>query len=199
MCIRDSVKTVPELWDIYCSSVGHNSVLLLNLPPDRRGLISPIDSLRVATLRKGIDETFARNLLAGSRVSATNRRGARFAPEYLIDDDVDTYYAGKDGVATSDIIFRMPKAETFDCLMLREVIRLGHRTTRWAVEHSSDGRTWTPIPEASDLQSVGNKWIVRFNPVTARYVRLRILDGNATPALNTFGVYKQSEILKTKD
>ena len=83
--------------------------------------------------------------------------------------------------------------------MLREVIRLGHRTTRWAVEYSSDGRTWTPIPEASDLQSVGNKWIVRFNPVTARYVRLRILEGNATPALNTFGVYKQSEILKTKD
>lgn len=193
------VKTVPELWDIYCSSVGHNSVLLLNLPPDRRGLISPIDSLRVATLRKGIDGTFARNLLAGSRVSATNQRGVRFAPEYLIDDDVDTYYAGKDGVTTSDIIFRMPKSATFDCLMLREVIRLGHRTTRWAVEHSSDGRTWTPIPEASDLQSVGNKWIVRFNPVTARYVRLRILEGNATPALNTFGVYKQSEILNTID
>ena len=27
------VKTVPQLWDIYCTSVGRNSVLLLNLPP----------------------------------------------------------------------------------------------------------------------------------------------------------------------
>lgn len=191
------VKTVAELWDIYCSSAGHNSVLLLNLPPDRRGLISSIDSMRVADLRKGIDETFARNLLAGSKVSATNLRGKGFAPESLIDEDVTTYYAGKDGVPTSDITFRLPKTETFDCLMLREVIQLGHRTTRWSVEYSNNGKDWIVIPETSELQSVGNKWIVRFSPVTAKYVRLRILDGNATPALHTFGVYKQSEILKS--
>lgn len=191
------VKTVAELWDIYCTSAGRNSVLLLNLPPDRRGLISSIDSLRVSALRKGIDETFARNLLAGARVSATNIRGKKFAPEYLIDSDMTTYYAGKDGVNTSDINFRLPKAETFDCLMLREVIQLGHRTTGWCVDYSADGKNWQQIPEAAGQQSVGNRWIVRFSPVTARYVRLRILDGNACPALHTFGVYKQSDILKS--
>lgn len=191
------VKTVAELWDIYCTSAGRNSVLLLNLPPDRRGLINSIDSLRVSALRKGIDETFARNLLAGARVSATNIRGKKFAPEYLIDSDVTTYYAGKDGVNTSDITFRLPKAETFDCLMLREVLQLGHRTTGWCVEYSADGKNWQQIPEAAGQQSVGNRWIVRFSPVTARYVRLRILDGNACPALHTFGVYKQSDILKS--
>ena len=154
------------------------------------------DSLTVANLRKGIDETFSNNLLAKSKISATNLRGKKFDPRYLIDNDPKTYYAGKDGVVTSDITFTLPKAETFDCLMLREVIQLGHRTTRWSVEYSNNGKDWTTIPETSSLQSVGNKWIVRFNPVTAKYVRLRILDGNATPALNTFGVYKQSEILK---
>lgn len=43
---------------------------------------------------------------------------------------------------------------------------------------------------------MGNKWIVRFAPVEARYVRLRIRDGVACPALHTFGVYRQSELLK---
>lgn len=189
------VKSVADLWDIYCTSVGRNSVLLLNIPPDRRGLFCSIDSANVAALRKGIDETFASNLLAGARIKATNVRGKKFDPRYLIDDSATTYYAGKDGEVTSDITFTLPKPVTFDCLMLREVIRLGHRTTRWCVEYSDDNKNWTTIPETASLQSVGNKWIVRFKPITARYIRLRILDGNATPALNTFGVYRQSPVL----
>ena len=148
------------------------------------------------TLRKGIDETFARNLLAGAKVKADNVRGRKYRPENLIDNDPATYFAGKDGVATANVTFSLPKPQTFDCLMLREVLPLGHRTTGWRVDYSDNGRDWTTIPETAALQSVGNKWIVRFAPVTARYVRLRIVDGNATPALHTFGVYKQSSLLK---
>ncbi len=191
------VKPVSELWDIYCNSVGRNSVLLLNLPPDRRGLLNPIDSLNVAMLRKGLDETFSNNLLKNAKVTATNNRGKRFDARFLVDNDPTTYYAGRDGAVASDITFALPKAETFDCLMLQEVIDLGHRTTRWQVEYSDNGKNWTLIPETSNLQSVGNKWIVRFAPVKAKYVRLRILDGNATPALHTFGIYRQSDILKS--
>jgi alpha-L-fucosidase len=75
--------------------------------------------------------------------------------------------------------------------MLQEVIELGHRTTGWSVDYSEDGKTWIPIPEATGKESIGYKWIIRFNPVTAKKVRLRITDGKACPALHTFGVYKQ--------
>jgi len=37
---------------------------------------------------------------------------------------------------------------------------------------------------------------VRFAPVEERYVRLRIQDGMACPALHTSGAYRQSELLK---
>ncbi len=190
------VKTPAELWDIYCTSVGRNSVLLLNLPPDRRGLLHPVDSLNVVTLRKGLDETFGNNLLSKAKVSSAAGRGKGFEPRLLIDGDSKTYFAGKDGVKGADIIFKLPKQETFDCLMLQEVIELGHRTTAWCVDYSDNGRDWTTIPETAGCQSVGHKWIVRFKPVTARYVRLRIKDGNASPALHTFGIYRQSELLK---
>ncbi len=190
------VKSVSELWDIYCSSVGHNSVLLINFPPDRRGLIHSLDSLNMSILRCGIDETFSKNILVGSTISATNLRGKDYSPYNLIDDDKSTYYAGKDGLVDADIIFKLPRKETFDCLMLQEVISLGHRTTKWCVEYSNDGKQWSVVPETASLQSIGNKWIVRFNPVEAKYVKLRILDGNATPALHSFGVYRQSKLLK---
>lgn len=192
----ERVKSVKELWEIYCSSVGHNSVLLLNLPPDRRGLIHSTDSLNMALLKKGVDETFSKNLLAGSKINATNVRGSNFRPENLIDADKKTYYAGKDGQANSDITFKLPRTTEFDCLMLQEVIQLGHRTTKWSVEYSNDGKNWKSIPEASEKQTVGNKWIICFSPVKAGYVRLRIQDGLACPALHTFGVYKQSSLFK---
>lgn len=190
------VKSVADLWDIYCTSVGRNSVLLLNFPPDRRGLIHEKDSLAAVTLRKGIDETFSRNLLAGSKVTATNNRGRGFSPANMIDGDSSTYYAGKDGDPKSTITFRLPGQATFDCLSIGEVIELGHRTSKWSVEYSSDGKNWSTIPEATGKQTIGHRWIERFKPVTASWVRLKIEDGRECPAIRSFGVYRQSDILK---
>lgn len=190
------VKSVTELWDIYCTSVGRNSVLLLNFPPDRRGLIHPVDSLHAALLKKGLDETFGNNLLAGAKAKAAGGRGGRYRPDNLTDGNPASYFAGKDGCTTAEIVFTLPRRTEFDCLMLQEVIELGHRTTRWSVDYSADGKTWTAIPEATDKQCIGYKQIVRFNPVEAVRVRLRILDGWACPAIHTFGVYKQSALFR---
>lgn len=188
----NQIKSVDELWDIYCQSVGHNSVLLLNLPPDRRGLIHSKDSANIAGLHEKIQKTFSRNLLKGASVSSLHPRGKTFKASNLIDNLKDTYYASTDKTATDTITFNLQSPGTFDCLMLQEVIELGHRTTGWSVDYSEDGKTWIPIPEATDKKSIGYKWIIRFNPVTAKKVRLRITDGNACPAIHTFGIYRQS-------
>jgi alpha-L-fucosidase len=58
------------LVDIYYRSVGRNSVLLLNVPPDRRGLFHENDVARLAELRAVLDETFKVNLAAGKPVKA---------------------------------------------------------------------------------------------------------------------------------
>jgi alpha-L-fucosidase len=67
-------KSVSQLWDIYCGSVGHNSVLLLNFSPDRRGLITADDSTKANGLRRMIEGTFKTNLASGAKVTSLPRK-----------------------------------------------------------------------------------------------------------------------------
>ncbi len=56
-------KPLQALADIYLNSVGRNSVLLLNVPPDTEGRIHSTDSMRLMELRRWIDASFGRNLV----------------------------------------------------------------------------------------------------------------------------------------
>jgi hypothetical protein len=57
------VKSPEKLVDIYFSSVGKNGVLLLNIPPDKNGLIHPADVRSLQGMRKILHETFSHDLL----------------------------------------------------------------------------------------------------------------------------------------
>jgi alpha-L-fucosidase len=67
---------VQELLKIYYNSVGRNSLLLLNVPPDRRGLIPAEDSLRLVEFRTALDSVFARDLAKKAiKLCVSNFRG----------------------------------------------------------------------------------------------------------------------------
>jgi alpha-L-fucosidase len=56
------VKTPEQLFDIYLSSVGRGANLILNIPPDRRGLINEKDVASLLGWKKLLDERFKTNL-----------------------------------------------------------------------------------------------------------------------------------------
>ncbi len=56
------VKTLEQLLDIFYQSVGRNSVLLLNVPPDPRGLIHENDVQRLAEFGAEIERRFGKSL-----------------------------------------------------------------------------------------------------------------------------------------
>ena len=61
------VKALLLLSDIYFQSVGYNSVLLLNIPPDRRGLIHEADIKRLKEFADYRQQTFADNRVKNGR------------------------------------------------------------------------------------------------------------------------------------
>lgn len=62
----ENPRSLQNLAKIYLESVGRNSVLLLNIPPDNHGRIDRRDSLRLTELRQWIDSNFEKNMLTHS-------------------------------------------------------------------------------------------------------------------------------------
>jgi alpha-L-fucosidase len=179
------VMTPQRLMDIYFSSVGRNSVLLLNIPPNTEGLISEADSNSLRGWRQHFDATFATNMAAGAVIKSPNGRD----PQKMLDGNDATHWttAGQDTTATID--FTLTGARTFDVLLLQENIRGGQRVEKWALEYK-DGNEWKTITQGT---TIGHKRLLRFAPVTASEVRLRILSSRLNPTIAEFGLYKISE------
>jgi alpha-L-fucosidase len=184
------VKSLQHLLDIYYRSVGRNSVLLLNVPPDRRGLFHENDVARLEELRAVLDETFKINLAAGRAVKASNVRAndPAHAGDTITDGNPATYWIPDDGVLQASLEIDLGRSVTFDRAMLQEQFTLGQRVERFALD-SWNGQGWKPVIEAT---TIGYKRLLRFPEVTASRVRIRIRDSRDSPTLREFGLYKAS-------
>jgi alpha-L-fucosidase len=183
----DKVKTVDQLLEIYYASVGRGANLLLNIPPDRRGLIPEIDVQRLREFRRALDETFRTDLAREARVTASAERGTsgRFAATRVKDGDPSTYWATSDDSTTGSVELTFAGPTAFDRVVLQEAIALGQRVQAWRVEAEIDG-SWKLVGEGS---SIGYKRILRCARVTAWRVRVSITQARACPTLSTIAVY----------
>jgi alpha-L-fucosidase len=181
------VKSLRLLLDIYYSSVGRNSVLLLNLPPDRRGLIHENDVKRLQELRKVLDATFNENLALHAVAIASQIKGSdpRYAADKIADGNEDTYWTADDWTTTARIEFDLGKKCTFNVAELAEHIRIGQRVEEFFIE-AWDGTKWKEFARGT---TIGYKRLLRFRNVTAEKVRLTIAKSRLCPTISNFGLF----------
>lgn len=181
------VKTVEQLLDIYYNSIGRSANLLLNIPPDRRGLIHEIDARRLVEFGRIIKETFKNNLTKSAKANASSYRGnsSRFSPQKAIDNDFDTYWAMDDGATNGWLEVEFKKPVRFDNVLLQEYIPLGQRVHQWQVDAWIDSG-WKSICSGT---TIGYKRILRVQPIETQKVRLVILKSKACPTIASFELY----------
>ncbi len=185
------VKTADELVNIYFESVGRGTSLLLNVPPDQRGLIHENDVDALKAMRAHLDATFAENLTAGAKVSAQNVRGNddRFSASNVVDADRRSYWATDDGVTSASVDIALSGEKTFNVILLQEYVELGQRILRFSVDAQIEGE-WRRI---ADGTSIGWKQLLRCERTTASAIRLRIDDAKACFALSSLGLFKEPD------
>ena len=165
----EQVRSLANLVNIYYRSVGCNSVLLLNIPPDRRGLIHEVDVQRIKELSDYIAKTFADNqVVDGNAV-------------WNAEIDQSKEYEVKSGAMVN----------TF---LIQEDIAQGQRVEDFLVEVYSNG-AWQYAAEGT---TVGYKRLLRFSDCQPEKIRVTIRGTRATANITNIGLY-YAEPLQDKD
>ena len=194
---NEQPKTVDELMEIYYNSVGRNSLLLLNVPPDPRGRISAEDSAVLVAFRAERDRIFSNDLAQGANIEAYCEYGDRLIekndPRHPTSNLTDTAYhtfwtiRGKD-TSHITLIITLPEVQEIDMVMLQEYIPLGQRVTKFYISYAD--------PKANGGggiaggTTIGYKRIVRFPfPIQTNTIYIDIEHALAPPILNRIALY----------
>lgn len=181
----DKVKSLEHLIDIYYKSVGRNSVLLLNVPPNDQGLFAEPDVKRLREFQEAVTETFAVNFAEGKPADASNVRADSKASN-AVDGNRDTYWATDEKTTTASLEVNLGEPITFNVSLIQEDIALSQRVEEYRLE-AWDGQGWKQITEGT---TIGHKKLDRFPDVTASKVKLTIAKSLAPPLIRAFGLYR---------
>lgn len=181
----NKVKSPEKLLDIYYNSVGKNSVLLVNIPPDKNGLINENDIKNLQGWAKLREGTFKTNLAKGALISSPNG----LKTKALLDEKYNTNWTTKGNDTTAVIELDLKTSKTFDVLSVQENISIGQRVEKFTFEYW-DGKEWKSAAQGT---TIGYKRLIKFKPIKASKVRLRIEQSRLNPSISEFGIYKQMD------
>ncbi|WP_299091762.1 alpha-L-fucosidase [uncultured Bacteroides sp.] len=154
------VKSLNHLTDIYFKSVGYNSVLLLNIPPDLRGLINENDVQRLKEFSSYLKKTFARNyVLKGNEA-----------------------WHGTSGTVRQ---YDIQKEALVNAFMIQEDISKGQRVESFLVEAYKDG-SWIHMAEGT---TIGYKRLVRFSDTRPERIRVTIRSARGVANVAAVGLF----------
>jgi len=183
----EKVKGPEALAELYFASVGRGSSLLLNLPPDQRGLVHEKDVEALKGMRKILDRGFAVDFTKGQEVSASNIRAtsSMFGPEKALDGKRETFYASDDNVLNPEITVSFSSSQIVNTVSLREFIPLGQRVDEFQLEARVNG-AWSLVAKGT---SIGARRLMRFAPLRIEGFRLKILKSSASPCISELALH----------
>ena len=181
----DKVRSLETLLDIWYRSVGGNSTLLLNIPPDRRGLFHENDVQRLKEMGDYLRTTFANNLTKTAQFMASSDDGYHL-PCNMAVDSYDAYFKPFDGENQVTIGIKLAKTEEVTHVVIKEHIPMSQRIEKYVIEAKLEDGTWL---EVNCGTTVGYKKIAKFDPLKTDELRIRILDSRVCPVISFVGVY----------
>ena len=175
------LKSLSKLTDIYYESVGRNSLLLLNLTPNKDGLIPAQDSIRLCEWHKRYTSELSNNLMSDRMRISGGKDTKRL--RCLLDGNRESYWVADTKTPVVEVDFG--KKLRFNRLLLQEYIEKGQRVKAFTIEYWKDGK-WIVL----DTQTtIGYKRILRFPEIVSSRLRICVKDSRDIPYLSEIQIY----------
>ena len=182
---NDQVKPLSQLIEIYEKSVGGNATFLLNIPPNREGLLDAPDVRRLREFGAYLQRCYTRNLAPEAMLAAEEAEDGHEAERML--EKGTGFYLPRTAGTPVRITLRWPSVQRMDRVVLQEEISQSQRIERFHLE-VPEGEGWRTVAEGT---VVGYKRIVNLPGLRTSALRLVIDDARVRPTLAFLGVYAE--------
>ncbi len=183
----DKVKSGEQLFNLYLKSVGRGANLLLNVPPDPRGLIHHHDSIALVQFKILKDQSFAHNLMSHAMVQIN--RDANSTRTLKIKAFIKKAQAYP--LTTSGLRFDLKSRPTLNCIVLNENIKEGQHIRKFSVE-LYDGLL---LKYKISGTSIGRKRILTFPSQVIDNLNITIEASTGSPYIHNVEAYHIPENL----
>lgn len=189
---NEKLKTREELFDLYLKSVGRGANLLLNVPPDKRGLINEKDSAVLMGFKELREVAFKRNLVREGKAEF-HYGHAIFDKQFFADGNPKTFENPVD-FKNSSYWVKFNPVKKINCIILEEAIQYGQQAERFSI-HLLQGAS---VVKEINGTTIGRKKIITFPVVEVSAIRIVIEDAKTTALLSEVAAYLIEENLIEK-
>lgn len=183
----DKVKSLDHLLDIYYNSVGGNATLLLNLPPDKRGLIHENDVERLKEIGDYISKTFSDCITSKAKITASSEEGDFTAENVKTEDQ--SFYKAPDMQEQATLTFEFEESHLVNHVVLRENLAYSQRIEAFEIIAETDSGE----QKVFEGTVVGSRKICKFDVINTKKITINILASRISPTLRFVGIYTEQK------
>ncbi len=189
------VKTPEQLFQLYLKNVGRGANLLLNVPPDGKGLITGFDSAALVGFRKLREQSFFQHS-EFDNISFT--KGKRFSYNKKISDSNLSSFVKLKGASDNYIRLFSKAGTSVNCLVLSEYLKYGQKISQVEIEITPWGINSDNVFTIKSITTIGNKRIFTFPKIHAQFIKIKVLESKGTPLIGEIAAYLIPETLIEK-
>ena len=175
------VKSPVALFQLYLKSVGRGANLLLNIPPDNNGLITPYDSASLVDFKKLLQTNFSNNRTTQASLKVVN--GNKITT---------TKYPISINNGCEHIHINFKKSESINCIVLEEDISNGQFCSQFDLSLYNEKNE---LVHTINGTTIGHKRILTFPSQTIKKIILRVTEQKAPLRIQSIKAYSIQESL----